>query len=202
MGRRWGRSVRCGPDHWSVAGFPGPARNSGVSRSVPRGGHRHPVLLQVLHARIDMGTVRRQRSQTQSGAIARPSGFAGAANPPLPHALSPSRKVTAAGWSELAIRCQEDQPAGRGLGRAAGSSRSFGDLFILWAVAGAIARVAQLAVARLRVNAARRRGSTRSRAPRRRCVAGWRRPRPCRHRISGSGERRLSRANASGRRSG
>ncbi len=42
------------------------------SRSVPRGGHRHPVLLQVLHARIDMGTVRRQRSQAQSGAITRP----------------------------------------------------------------------------------------------------------------------------------
>jgi hypothetical protein len=57
MRRRWGRSVRCGPGHWSVAGPPGPARNSGVSgqnsRSVPRGGHR-------------------QRSQTQSGAIARP----------------------------------------------------------------------------------------------------------------------------------
>jgi hypothetical protein len=78
MRRRWGRSVRCGPDHWSVAGLLGPARNSGVSgqnsRSVPRGGHRHPVLLQVLHARIDMGTVRRQRSQTQSGAIARATG--------------------------------------------------------------------------------------------------------------------------------
>jgi hypothetical protein len=76
MRRRWGRSVRCGPGHWSVAGLHGPARNSAVSgqnsRSVPRGGHRHPVLRQVLLARIDMGTVRRQRSQTQSGAIARP----------------------------------------------------------------------------------------------------------------------------------
>jgi hypothetical protein len=44
MRRRWGRSMRCGPDHWSVAGLPGPAGNSGVSgqdsRSVPRGRHR------------------------------------------------------------------------------------------------------------------------------------------------------------------
>ena len=42
MRRRWGRSVRCGPGHWSVAGLPGPARNSGLSgqnsRSVPRVG--------------------------------------------------------------------------------------------------------------------------------------------------------------------
>jgi len=30
MRRRWGRSVRCGPGHWWVAGPPGPARNSGV----------------------------------------------------------------------------------------------------------------------------------------------------------------------------
>ena len=158
MQRRWGRSVRCGPGHWSVAGPPGPARNSGVSgqnsRSVPRGGHR-------------------QRSQTQSGAIARPVAS------PEPQTASPIcsqpvMKLTVAGWSQLAIRCQEDPPAGRGLGRATGSSRSPGDLFIFWAVAGAIASVAQLAVARLRVNAAGRRGSTRSRALRRRCVAGWR----------------------------
>jgi hypothetical protein len=76
MRRRWGRSVRCGPGRWSVAGLPGPAGNSGVggqnSRSVPRGGYCHPVLLQVLHARMDMGTVRRQRSQTRSGGIACP----------------------------------------------------------------------------------------------------------------------------------
>jgi hypothetical protein len=60
MQSRWGRSVRCGPGHWSVTGLPGPAKNSGVcgqnSWSVLRGGRRHRVLLQVLHARMDMGT--------------------------------------------------------------------------------------------------------------------------------------------------
>jgi hypothetical protein len=44
------------------------------------------LLLQVLHARIDLGTARTPRSQTQSGAVA-PSGFG--ANPPLPSTLSP-----------------------------------------------------------------------------------------------------------------
>ena len=34
-----------------------------------------------------------------------PSGFAGAAHPPVPYALRPLRKVTVAGWSQLAIRC-------------------------------------------------------------------------------------------------
>jgi hypothetical protein len=51
-------------------------------------------------------------------------------------------------------------------------------------------------------NAVGRRGSTRSRALRRRCGADWRRPGSCRHRISGSGERCSCRSNASGRRSG
>jgi hypothetical protein len=56
----WGRSVRCGPGHWSVTGLPGPAKNSGVcgqnSWSVLRGERRRRVLLQVLHAQMDMGT--------------------------------------------------------------------------------------------------------------------------------------------------
>jgi hypothetical protein len=81
----------CAVRPWSVAGLPGPAGNSGVSgqnsRSVPRGGHRHPVLLRSCtpdrpgHGpkAAFTGAVRCHRA---------PSGFAGAAHPPLPYATA------------------------------------------------------------------------------------------------------------------
>lgn len=52
------------------------------------------------------------------------------------------------------------------------------------------------------IPAGARRGSTRRRALQRGCGAGWRRSKACRHRISGSVERRSSPPTASGRRSG
>src|SRR4029077_14869850 len=60
------------------------------------------------------------------------------------------------------------------LSESAFSESSFGRPFTLRAVAGAIASVAQLAETGLRVNVGGRRESTRSRALRRGCAAGWR----------------------------
>jgi hypothetical protein len=202
---RWGRSVRCGPGHWSVAGLSGPAENSGGcgqnSRSVLRGGHRYRVLFQVLHARMDMGT--------SEGSVHRRSLVPSRAHwlrrgrkPASPRCSARYERSPWPGGAGQRFDAGKTRPRGRGPGAATASSRSLGGLFTLRAVASAIALVARLAVARLRVNAVGRRGPTRNRVLRRGCVAGWRRPSACRRRISGSVERRLLRANASGRRSG
>jgi hypothetical protein len=67
-------------------------------------------------------------------------------------------------------------PVHSGIDGKSGLSRPNADPFTFraGAGAGAIASVAQLAGARLRVYMVGRRGSTRSRALRRGCAAGWR----------------------------